>query len=100
MIKHIVFWKIKDFAEGKSKIENLQIMQQKLKSLSSLPMVQELEVGINAASVNPSNYDIALIAIFNSMENLNTYQIHTEHLKVGEFVSKINDSRVCVDFEF
>ena len=33
MLKHIVMWKFKDFAEGKSKIENAQWMKEHLESL-------------------------------------------------------------------
>lgn len=100
MIKHIVCWKIKDFAEEKSKTKNLQIMQQMLKSLKNLPMVQKLEVGIASTGIDSSNNDIALVTEFKTIEDLKAYQVHPDHLKVSEFVSKIRNSRTCVDFEF
>ena len=100
MVKHIVCWKLKELAEGKSKSENLQIMQQKLNSLKSLPMVVELEVGTTIASADSSNNDIVLVTVFKSLADLKAYQVHPEHQKVGEFVNKIKDTRACVDFEF
>ncbi|MGL5244279.1 MAG: Dabb family protein [Sarcina sp.] len=33
------------------------------------------------------------------MEDLNSYQKHPEHVKVGEFISKVRDGRVVVDYE-
>jgi hypothetical protein len=100
MIKHVVCWKIKEFAEGKSKSENLQIMQEMLKSLKSLPMVQEIEVGMALKEAGSSNFDIVLLTVFKNSKDLHAYQVHPEHLKVADFVGKIRDSRACVDFEF
>ena len=36
MIKHIVIWKLKEFAEGCSKIENAQKMKKLLEGLQSV----------------------------------------------------------------
>lgn len=99
MIKHIVCWKIRKFAEGKQKDENLKIMEKMLLSLKNIPVVMYIEVGINSPEAEASNFDIVLITNFNSYSDLHAYQIHPEHKKVSEFVSKIRVSRVCVDYE-
>ena len=101
MIKHIVCFKIKDEAEGKSKADNIAIMTELLLSLKNkLPMLKSLEVGKNSPLADASNFDVALITTFDSMNDLNNYQVHPEHKKVAEFIGKIRESRACIDFEY
>jgi hypothetical protein len=100
MVKHIVSWKLKDFAEGKSKQENLVIIQQMLLSLKKLPMVQELEVGINSKHADSSNFDIVLVVSFSTFDDLNKYQVHPDHKKIAEYIGKVRESRACIDYEY
>jgi hypothetical protein len=99
MIKHVVCWKVRKFADAKQKAENLKTMEKMLLSLKNLPMVRYIEVGINSPKGDITNFDIVLITQFNSFGDLQEYQNHPEHKKVSEFVSKIRVSRVCVDYE-
>ncbi|GJM73796.1 hypothetical protein HMSSN036_60120 [Paenibacillus macerans] len=46
------------------------------------------------------SYDIALIATFDSLEDLEGYQVHPEHKKVIEHITQVRESQVAVDFEF
>ncbi|NLM34514.1 MAG: Dabb family protein [Clostridiales bacterium] len=99
MIKHIVMWKLKEFAEGKSKLENAQIIKSDLEALKDkIEQIKYIEVGIN---INESEqaYDVVLYSEFNSMEDLNTYQNHPEHVKVAEFVGKVREARVVTDYD-
>jgi hypothetical protein len=98
MIKHIVMWKLKDFAEGKSKAENAKEVKRLLEGLHGRILgLKAIEVGIN---IEPSEqaYDVVLYSEFDNMEALNTYQKHPEHLKVGEFVGKVREARTVVDY--
>ena len=95
MIKHIVFWNLKE----ENKEANALELKKRLEALVPLiPEIVKLEVGIN---VNPSDmaYDICLYSEFESMDTLNTYQNHPEHVKVGEFIGDIRTSRVVCDYE-
>ncbi len=40
-----------------------------------------------------------LVSTFKSLEELDIYAKHPEHLKVGEFVGKVRKDRVAVDYE-
>jgi hypothetical protein len=101
MIKHIVCWKIKENADGLNKKEIVNKLKEKLTALKNLvPVVKTLEVGINDPGIDKTNFDIVLITTFNSKADLQTYQSHPEHVKVGEFVMKVRETRACVDFEF
>lgn len=99
MIKHIVMWKLKDEAEGNSKAENAKIIKDSLENLKGkIKEIIDLEVGID---VNKSEqaYDVVLYSTFNSLEDLDSYQKNSDHIKVGSFVKKVANSRVVVDYE-
>lgn len=99
MIKHIVMWKLKEFAEEKDKFENANIIKRNLEGLKNkINEIKFIEVGIN---INQSTqaYDVVLYSEFANIEDLNKYQNHPEHLKVSEFVSKVRDERVVTDYQ-
>jgi hypothetical protein len=99
MIKHIVMWKLKDSAEGRSKAENARIIKTLLEALpEKIEQIKTIEVGIN---INPSDmaYDAVLVSEFASLDDLNTYQNHPEHKKVQGFVKAVREARVVADYE-
>ena len=52
MLKHIVMWKLKEFAEGKTKAENALIMKESLERLVGIvPEIISLQVGINEKEI-------------------------------------------------
>lgn len=100
MIRHIVMFKFKDEADGRTKAENLAIAKQKLEALQGVvPTLISSQVSLGAEGSNPTNYDIVLVAEYADMDALNAYVVHPEHKKVGEFMAKVRESRACVDFE-
>ncbi len=97
MIKHIVFWKLKDEALDNSKQQNLKLMKEKLESLKGkIDGLLEVEVGTN---YNPKGYDICLVCTLSSKEALDLYQIHPEQVKVKDFVVSVTNDRAVVDYE-
>lgn len=100
MIKHIVNWKLKDFAEGKTKLENSNKMKKDLEGLvGKIDVIKSLEVGINIKE-DPQNYDVVLVSEFKSMEDLKIYANDPRHVEVGRYIKLIVESRVAVDYEF
>jgi hypothetical protein len=98
MLKHIVMWKLKDHAEGKTREENAIIMKGLLEALKDkIPEIHFLEVGSNVAPTDAA-YDIALYSEFRDEAALSVYQEHPDHLKVADFVSRIKEQRVLVDY--
>ena len=100
MIKHIVFWRLKDFAVGSNKntnalkmIEKLEPMQGKINGLVSL------QVGLNK-NESADAYDVCLITEHHSWDDLTFYQNHPLHKEVATFIGDISQSRSLVDFEF
>ncbi|MDF2700509.1 MAG: stress responsive barrel domain protein [Haloplasmataceae bacterium] len=98
MIKHIVMWKLKENAEGKTKLENAKIMKERLEALKAeIKEIKVLELGINVVE-SPASYDAVLYSEFASKADLEVYAKHPSHLKVGEFINKVREDRVVVDY--
>ena len=98
MLKHIVMWKLKDFAEGKTKEENASTMKNMLEGLKEkIAEIDTIEVGI---SMKPSEaaFDVVLYSEFMDEKALEKYQKHPEHIKVADFVGKIKEERILVDY--
>jgi calcineurin-like phosphoesterase family protein len=99
MIKHMVMWKLKDFAEGANKKENAEKIKAQLEGLKSkIKEVKTLEVGFNFND-SADSYDIALYAEFDSVVDLKKYQKHPEHIKVGDYIINLRLDRKVVDYQ-
>lgn len=97
MIKHIVMWKMKPEAEGRTAKENAQWIKEHLEALVGVvPQVKSCEVGINAGS--DENYTACCINTFDSLEDMAAYKVHPEHQKVSAYCKKVRESRVACDF--
>lgn len=100
MIRHIVMWKLKEYAEGANKTENAKELKSKLLALQET--IRELklaEVGININATDAA-YDVVLYSEFESLEALQAYQNHPEHKKlVTEFLDKVRIDKKVVDYE-
>ncbi len=101
MVKHIVFFRLADEAEGKTKLENAQIIKQGLMSLlDKVPVLRSERVGINIPNAKKTDYDICLECEFDSWEDVDIYQNHPEHLKVAGYIAKVRTARAAVDYQF
>lgn len=96
MIKHIVMWKLKPEAEGRTAKENALWMKEHLEALLGVvPQLKSCEVGIN---VKEGNYDACLVSTFDSLEDLAAYKVHPEHVKISSYCKLIRENRVACDF--
>ena len=99
MIKHVVMWKLKDFAEGADKTRNAKRLKIELQALrSTIPQIVQLEVGINILASDAA-YDVVLYSAFKNEQDLDIYQNHPNHRAVADFVCKVRESRVVVDYK-
>lgn len=101
MIQHIVMFKFKETAQGKTKAENLREAKERMMALrDQIPQIQGMEVRFAAEGSAPTNYDYILISQFNNMEDLETYQKHPAHVAFGKYVAELRepDGRACMDY--
>lgn len=100
MIRHIVLFDFAKEAEGRTAIENAVIARDMLLALQDkITVLKRMEVGINDADADETNYTLSLTCDFDSLDDLRVYQEHPEHLKVGSFIGKVKTQRSCVDYE-
>ncbi len=102
MLKHIVLFKFKDTANGKTKAENLEAARARMLALKEeIPEIVDLEVHFGAPGSAPGNYDYILVSTFRNMEEMLRYQNHPSHVAFGQFVKELRepDGRVSIDYE-
>lgn len=94
MIKHIVLWTFKENAQDK-----IDTAAKMLVSLNGkVPQLLSIEVGRNLFS-GGNHYQLGIVTKFNSIEDLEAYRIHPEHVKVADFLANIVEKRANIDFE-
>ena len=67
---------------------------------AQIPQLKKLEVRLNSPSADPTNYEFALICDFETMDDLNTYQVHPAHVAFGQFIKPLREARACIDYEY
>ena len=99
MIRHVVMWKFKESAEGKTKIENMEWVREHLYALLPIiPEIKKMEIGFDVNKTEMS-MDLMLLTEFDSLDTLKTYAVHPEHVKVSTYVRKVIETRVVLDCE-
>lgn len=99
MIKHIVMWKLKPFAEGADKAANAIAMKEKLEACAQLvPGMRKFEVALAQDGLE-ATYDVILYSEFDSREALAAYAAHPTHKAIIPFIGAVRDERQCMDYE-
>ncbi len=99
MINHVVLFKLKEFpAEEKTGI--LAELKSKLEGLrNKIEVLKYIEVGVNH-EVESNSFDLVLISHFETMDDLETYRVHPEHVKVAARIGEVVVARAAVDYVF
>ena len=99
MIRHVVMWKFKDEAEGKTKLQNMEWVRDSLYALVPvIPEIKRMEIGFDIMGTDMS-MDLMLLTEFDSVSDMKTYAEHEAHLKVSKYVRSVVESRVVLDCE-
>lgn len=100
MIKHIVMFKFKEEADGRSRSENVAMTKAMLDALpAQIPQITSSFTELGCAHADMGNYDLLLTATFQTMEDLASYIVHPAHQAVGAFMKPLRESRACIDIE-
>ena len=95
MVTHIVLFTFKD--ENKEKnILKAKIMIEDL--INKIDCLRSIEVGINFDTAERA-MDISLYSTFDNKDDLNSYAVDPEHLKVVEFIKSVAEYSKVVDYE-
>jgi hypothetical protein len=99
MIRHCVWWTLKDHAEGNSAETNALIMKEKLESLRGLPSLKDMEVALSFPPTTTEEVHILLFTTHDDIAGMRTYRTEPDHLTVVDFIKKVVSSRKCIDWE-
>jgi len=99
MIKHIVIWKLKEYAEGADRATNAVKMKAMLDACAHIvPGILKFEAVLAQPGLE-STYDIILYSEFADKAALDAYQEHPEHVAIKPFVGAVRAERQCMDYE-
>ena len=96
MIRHICMFTLKE----ENKESNIVEFLERAESLKQLEMIKGFTVVRNVENTPASNYDVALIFDFDSVEALDEYQKAPIHLEFAKFVASVKVDRACIDYKF
>ena len=96
MIRHVCMFTLKQ----ENKEENIAEFMKRAESLRGIEEIKALDVVRNAKGTPDSNYDVALICDFDTVETLDAYQKSPIHIEFGKFVQTVKVERACIDYEF
>ncbi len=95
MIRHICMFTLKE----ENKDQTIAAFFERAQKLREIDVIKKFEVVRNAEKTPASNYDVALIFDFDTVEALEQYQKSPQHVAFGEFVSSVRIDRACIDYE-
>ncbi len=99
MFKHIVMWKLKEEAGGRTRAENARLIKERFEEIANMiDGLQHLEVGIDVLHTEASS-DVVLYTEFDSREAHDAYQAHPAHKAVAAFIGDLRLDRRVIDYE-
>jgi hypothetical protein len=99
MIKHIVFWKLKERAEGADRAANALKMKALLDSCADVvPGIVTFEAALAQPGLE-ATYDVVLYSEFADRAALDAYQEHPSHVAIKPFIGAVREARQCMDYE-
>jgi|SRR5471030_954694 len=99
MIKHIVIWKLKEYAEGADRAANAVKMKAMLDGCANIvPGILKFEAVLAQPGLE-ATHDIILYSEFADKAALDAYQDHPKHVAIKPFVGAVRAERHCMDYE-
>jgi valyl-tRNA synthetase len=99
MVRHIVMFKLKEFASPDEKKARMREIKEALESLEDkIDILRSIRVDQN---INPSEtWDLVLTAELDSLGDVQVYAHHPEHVAVSDnLIAPVKAGRACVDYE-
>jgi len=100
MVKHIVMFKLTEFATPAEKKAKMQEIKESLEVLiDKIDVLRSIQVDFN---INPEEtWDLILTTELDTLEDVKTYATHPEHVAVSKaIIAPVKADRACVDYEY
>jgi len=95
MITHIVFFRLKDKSPA-----SIAAAREKLLGMEGrIDLLRHIEVGVDVIRSERS-FDLALVTRFDSLDDLQAYQVHPYHEgEVVPYMKSVSEAVAAVDYE-
>ncbi|MFJ4220020.1 Dabb family protein [Curtobacterium luteum] len=95
MIHHLVSWQLRDDIERTNAIATIRTEMTSL--LGVVPPIRTIEVVENVA-YPAHNHDVAVVATFDTVEDLDAFTNHPVHQAAGVEIRKLVVARAAIDW--
>lgn len=99
MIRHIVWWTLKEEAEGHSAAENAQKLVDASAMLHGIPSVRSVEVSCRIQPTSTVQAQVVLQSAHDDMAALQAYAENPVHLEFAARVKAVCSSRQALDYQ-
>jgi len=97
MIRHVVSWKLKA-TDDAGRADGFATISSTLLALQdTIPEIKAISINQNVVDVGV-NFDVVLIADYDSVEALQAYQVHPDHVAAAAIIRQLVEARANVDF--
>ncbi len=97
-VRHVVMFRLKEYANGCTKKENAVKIKQLLEELKTvIPQIKSYEIGINVLD-SPRAADVSIVSAFDNLDDLDMYKVHPEHVKAADFIMQVRTESWSVDY--
>lgn len=95
MIAHVVCFKMKNFALGKTKEQNLAELEKRVEILpKEISVIRAFQFALNETG---KKYDAVLVELFENQEALDIYDNHPVHLGVKKYIGDVCEEMAVSD---
>ena len=97
MIRHAIMWKFVDEHDGLDKDGIMQKLEGEFDKLKSIiPQIRSMKLERDILRSERS-FDMIYITEFDSLDDLEIYKNHPEHLKVADYVKQVRAAQAVTD---
>ena len=98
-IKHIVSWRLNGATTEEKAVQIAGIKERLLPLSTVIPELHNLRISENVVFPE-KNADVVLEADFDSLEDLNVYLEHPDHVAAVGYIRSVVAERLAIDYEF
>lgn len=98
MVRHIVWWTLKNEAGGRTADENAWHIQQASAMLHGMPSLMTIEVSAKVEASTTVPAKVVLSTTHKNMADLETYRNDPVHLQFAAMVNELATSRNAIDY--
>jgi hypothetical protein len=99
MVKHIVFWKLKEELSADEREEAFRRIKAGFEALpGKIPGLVKIEIGLDYGQ-GPDASDLVLYSEFDSRASIAGYEAHAEHAALVPLVRDVRTEKRVVDYD-